>query len=382
MGIRDRNIVKDLFMDGEYFFLLFNDNQGNVYLRKSDPKSIVEIEVDPMDIEAKFSYKREFVEFDSQGNPAGTTKSQRILDINYQKYQNFDIGYKKSVFLKDRDFVRNVVCKHIKLSEEDQLRGRPPGRTILKFLKMYENFLLDRMILNHERSKVVWIKEIRGRNTEDLTKGRLAPKGGMMLLETEGVKYRIESSKLEASEAKEDALHLLYYISSGIRFPLHVINQRTDQQVYSSIRKADTPFSTMITSFQSMLAYEMEEIYRYQIKLLVDKGKLKKQYKYPSYSEESLANAAVKELEMEMNGATKSQIYNEVKKIIQEGLTEITKDVMEVPINQEFPQVVWQDPKEMAEVLKTHDEMKIASKLTLSGRAGYDGKKELARRIK
>src|SRR5690606_35901918 len=203
-----------------------------------------------------------------------------------------------------------------------------------------------------------------------------------MLLETEGVKYRIESSKLEASEAKEDALHLLYYISSGIRFPLHVINQRTDQQVYSSIRKADTPFSTMITSFQSMLAYEMEEIYRYQIKLLVDKGKLKKQYKYPSYSEESLANAAVKELEMEMNGATKSQIYNEVKKIIQEGLTEITKDVMEVPINQEFPQVVWQDPKEMAEVLKTHDEMKIASKLTLSSRAGYDGKKELARRIK
>jgi hypothetical protein len=380
-GIRERNMVKDLFMDGEYFFLLFEDNLGNIFVRKGDPKGVVEIETDPFDIEAKFSYKREIGEIGENGQLIGTLKTQRILDINYKKYQNTQLGYKQSKFLNEQGFKSNVVCKHIKLSEEDQLRGRPPARGILKFLKIYENFILDRMVLNHERSKVVWIKEIRGRNVEDLNKPTLAPKGGIMLIESESVKYRTESSKLEATEAKEDALHVLYYIGSGIRYPLHVLNQRTDQQVYSSIRKADTPFSTMISGFQTFLSYEMEEIYRYQILKKVESKELKPKYKFPSYSEDSILNAAIKEEEMRMNGATKKQIFNELEKVLKEGLTEIEKPTEEIPINQEFPQIVLQDPKENAEVLEIHDKMGIASKLTLSSKAGYDGKKELARRI-
>lgn len=376
-SIREKNVVKDTFMDGEYFFLLFTDPKtGEVFVRKATPNTITEIETDPLDLESIFCFKREY----STVGLSPINKTDYVEAIGYQNFLKRGVNNSRSIY--SGKFSKNVVCKMIKLSEEDKLRGRPPLRASLRFVKMYQNFILDRMILNHERAKVIWFKRITGRSDEVTNRTRRAPEGGTMLMETEGISYRTEKANLDSSEAKEDALNLLYYIGSGIRYPLHVLNQRTDQQVYASIRKADTPFSTMITGFQWYFAYEMDGVYRYQVEQLVKKGKLKETYEYPVYSEDSILSAVEYYIEGRINNKDVQELLNEVDNMLQKSMQKIKKPATEITITQDYPQIIWQDPKEMAEVLQIHGKLGIASLGTLSAKAGYNWGKEFARKLK
>lgn len=381
MALRERNITKDIFLDGEYFCLIYTDKSGNCFLRKAAPSMITSIETSRRDIEAVLSFKKDAVEYDSEGNPSGVPFTQYIKNIDYDKLIKMtDLGYIPSVYSSKLE--KNVVCKFFKLSEEGVLRGRPPLRNFPKYAKLYENFIMDRMVLNHERSKVVWIKKLKGRTSEETSS--TAPRGGMMLVERDGIEYRIESSKLDSAEAKEDALHILYYLGSGIRYPLHILNQRTSEEVYASIRKSDTPFSTMITGYQWYEALEFQEIYKYTIEQKVKAKKLKKQYTYPAYSEESVMFALLKVTELiedDVNRPTE-EILNVVDGILKsDGLKDITKNTLEIPISQDFPQIIWQDPKEMAEVLKIHKEIGIASIPSLAAKAGYNWEREFSKII-
>ena len=81
-------------------------------------------------------------------------------------------------------------------------------------------------------------------------------------VETENVKYRIEKPQIGADDAKEDGLSILYTIGAGTSLPIHILNQRSDQQVYASIRKADTPFSQHIRGQQEFFASGFETMYR------------------------------------------------------------------------------------------------------------------------
>ena len=93
---------------------------------------------------------------------------------------------------------------------------------------------IDRMRLNHERAKVVWIRRRNSteRNTPD--NPLESPKGGIMLEETQNVTYRTESAKLEATDAKNDGLALLYYVGAGVNTPLHILVQMTSESKYSN----------------------------------------------------------------------------------------------------------------------------------------------------
>jgi hypothetical protein len=374
---REREIVKSSFLDGEYFFLLFFDKKkGDVILRKGHPRTIEAIETAPGDIEVPYSYKQRYSTYDDQGNPTTNFRARFINDFNYNDIMKLGF-YTPGKHYKET--IQNLTCIHLKFNDSDKLRGLPPLMRILKWIKIYENFMMDRMVLNHERSKVVWIKSILQRTKDAMNKAFRAPEGGTMLIEREGIKYRTESSKLDSSEAKEDALGLLYYIGSGIRYPLHILNQRTDQQVYASIRKADTPFVKMIESFQFLYSHYFEQIYRFVLQNLVSAGKLDKEYSYDSYSEESLILSINKINDGLYQGKNIEDIKNESQAILDVGKTSMKVKTIDLPISQDFTQIIWQDPKEMSDVLKIHQEIGIASKSTLSSKAGYNWKKELPR---
>ncbi|MCR4284680.1 MAG: hypothetical protein NUV97_01385 [archaeon] len=379
-SLKERGIVKSSFLDGEYFAILFPDKEGYYILRKGHPKTIKEIETDPFDSEAVYGYHQEFYTLDVPGHPGGTLVDKWIHSLDYEKL--IAQGRHKSLYESEYRKNSKVFCKMLKFNEPEKLRGLPPGRSILKGLKLYENFILDRMVLNHERAKVVWFKKILGRNDENYgTSPRVAPRQGTMMVETENISYRTEKPNLESSEAKEDALNLLYYCGSGIRFPLHIFNQRTDHQNYASIRKADSPFSTMISGYQLYYALEFDEIYRAQVSNLVKNGTLKGKYSYPSYSEDSIMFAIYEAQELADKGASEKDILSAIKKTLNDGVEEVIKDTLEIPISQDFPQIIWQDPKEMAEVMKIHSEMGIVSKSTLAARAGYVWEKEFSKRL-
>ena len=373
--LRQREIVKNSFIDGEHFTLLFNNNQGDVFVRKCHPAAIESMETAENDYEVLFDIYRRLAKFDSFGNVLYSDIKQYIKTLDYDMYQNMGIGYNKSKF--ENQFLKNCVVDHMKFNDSDKLRGLPPLKRILKWSKLYENFIMDRMVLNHERAKVVWIKTYTQRSREALLdKPYKSPSQGTMLIEKDGITYRTEKPNLDSSEAKEDGLGLLYYIATSVRFPLHILNQRTDQQVYASIKKADTPFQKMIESSQYYYSYYFERIYRYLIKQKVARNKLKKEYDYPSYSEEALLTAVKQINEGILDGKPVEDIKNAAQKTLEDGKELIKTKTVDIPISQDFQQMLLQDPKEMADVLKIHNEIGIASKATLSAKAGYLWKRE------
>lgn len=376
MSSKEREIVKHAILDGEYFNLLFHNNQtGDVIMRKAHPRTIEGIETSNWDIEVPYTYKQRFYSFDDQGNPTTIHKIRWLEDFNYKKMLSLGLNYQNSKHHGER--VSNLVCLHLKLNDSDKLRGLPPLKRVLKWSKIYENFILDRMVLNHERAKVVWIKSIMQRTKDALKREFRSPEGGTMLIEKEGIKYRTEKPNLDSSEAKEDALNLLYYIGSGVRFPLHILNQRTDQQVYASIQKAETPFAKMIESHQSYYSLYFDKIYRFYLSKQVKARRLKQTYSYAVYSEEAILLALDTLMISAKNKENIEDIRNKVNNILDEGKTEVKVNTIDLPISQDFQQMMWQDPKEMAEVLKIHNEIGIAAKATLSAKAGYSFKREL-----
>jgi len=373
--LREREIVKNSFIDGEHFTLLFNNNVGDVFVRKCHPGSIERMETASTDYEVLFSIYRRLAKYDEQGNTSFSDEIKYVKTYDYDLYQSMQLGYNRSKH--EKEFSRNVVVDHLKLNDSDKLRGLPPLKRVLKWSKIYENFIMDRMVLNHERAKVVWIKEYTQRSREALLdKPYKSPGQGTMLIEKDGIKYRTEKPNLDSSEAKEDGLGLLYYLATSMRFPLHILNQRTDQQVYASIRKADTPFQKMIEASQHFYAFHFERIYRYLIKQKVDKKKLEKSYKYSSYSEEALLTAVKQINDGILDGRPVQDIKNAAEKTLESGKELIEVDTVDIPISQDFQQMLLEDPKDMAEVLKIHKDIGIASKATLSAKAGYLWKRE------
>ncbi|MFW9949854.1 MAG: hypothetical protein ACFFKA_07000, partial [Candidatus Thorarchaeota archaeon] len=222
--LRQKDIVKQSFIDGEHFTLLFNNRKGDLFIRKCHPKSIESMETASTDIEAIYSIYRRLYKYDNQGNPARTDEREYIKTLEYDNYQKADLGYNRSDF--ESQFKRDCVVSQIKFNDFDKLRGLPPLKRALKWSKLYENFMMDRLVLNHERAKVVWIKKYGAKPRDPLpNKPYRSPEGGTMLIEKDGITYRTEKPNLDSSEAKEDGLGLLYYIATTTRFPLHILNQ-------------------------------------------------------------------------------------------------------------------------------------------------------------
>ena len=231
MDLRQKELVKSTYIEGEYFILYFiSKKTGRVKVRRIRPKEIDSIESHPEDIETILAYKRVRKSWDSR---LVDQRELHYADVDYFTQLNDEnIDKRESEVHKNLEDDRLV--QFVRYNDNpDEVRGRVPMDSVMKYLKYYEDWLLDRVRLNHERSKVVWIKTIRGRGTEINTTRTRSPKGGQILQETNNIKYRIENPQINADRSEQDGLAILYAIGSGVTIPLHVLNQRGDKENYS-----------------------------------------------------------------------------------------------------------------------------------------------------
>jgi len=368
MGQKEKKMVRSCFINGEYFARYVDDGKGNLLVRSVPPSQIVDID-SGSDVETPLAYKRTWAD------SVGEVKHRWIADINYH-YWAASKWSKGSDYIKAGEDEVKEYIQFIKYGEEDEERGRPPMYSILKWLKYYENWLIDRMILNHERAKVVWIREEKGKSPQSSLNPMNAPKGGIILRESDNVRYRIESPKLESREAKTDGDAILYYIGSFRNFPLHILNQDASESVYNAIRKSDSPFGQMIISNQDFWRDAWKEMYRFVIKRKIIAGELKAEVRVPVYDETRIVETIKLVNEMIIN----DQEVNDVLKSAQQKLGKPKKvkiPAVEVPIDIVFPQMVNDNPLEVAKVLQIHRELGIASQSTLAVKAGYNWSLEL-----
>jgi len=385
MATREKDFARAIFKDGELFVAYYyNSNTGHYKIRRIRPREIVDIETHPEDVETLFSYHWQY-EQSYIGSEQAYNHDMWIQDIDYEDYKK-EGGYFADKSSK-HTAEKNMLIQFMKFKTDLEIRGRVPLQPVLRYIKYYEDWLIDRVRLNHERAKVVWIKEIRGRTGETTKRARKAPKGGVMLVETENVKYRIESSKLSANDAKEDGLHILYAVGAGTFLPLHILEQRGDRQVYASIKKSDTPFAQAIEAFRGFFAENFEKMYRQAIQGAVKARKLPETVEVPDYTAEQivevfdLINKKVVESES-IEDASIEEIVEAVKATKKDKIKKKTIKTIDVPLGIEFPEVIREDPKLQAQVFQIHQQMGIASMTTLAAKAGYNWRVELANMIK
>lgn len=373
MTNREKRWVRSCFINGEMFISLIKGKKGSLKARLIPPDQIRDIEAED-DVETPLSYNRQW--HDAKGG----IQNKWIADYNY--FEQLDSGWGvKSSHISTAKKRTNRFILHVKYAEENEPRGYPPMAVILRWLKYYENWLIDRMILNHERSKVVWIREIKGSKTKTRNNPMEAPKGGIILEEDEKTKWRIEAAKLDSRDAKADGDAILHKIGAFRNIPIHILNQDASEAVYASVKKADTPFGQMIVSNQDFFAENFKEMYRFIVECKVDAGELKDTYRVPDFDQDKVIEALKVINAGICEGKKKDEVLAAAKKAMGRVKKKSVKSV-DVPCILTFPQMVNDNPLEVAKVLQIHREMGIASQATLAARAGYDWNTEFNRMLK
>jgi len=373
---REKDLVKMAYLEGELFIAYYIDKMsGQCTIRRIRPFEIEDVETHPEDIENKFGYHWTY-DYSPEGTGQSYKKDTWVPDIGYLPYLE-NGGNKKS----KRRLKSSPLIQHIKLGIDSEIRGRVPLQPVMKYLKYYDDWLMDRIRLNHERAKVVWVKEVRGRMNEATLRERRAPRGGIMLVESEQVKYRIEKAQINADDAKEDGLAILYTIGAGSNLPIHILNQRSDQEVYASIRKADTPFSQFIRGKQEFFEDAFDVMYRKVIKSAVEAGVLPKRVRVPEYAQEALEEVLIKINHMVLEGADDKTIKDESEELLLPQITYRPVATEDVPISIEFPEVIREDMESQARVFAIHKEIGIVSQATLAAKAGYNWRQELSNKM-
>lgn len=363
MGKREKKMVRSAYIEGEYFLTYIKEGD-RVYLRKVAPNRIRDIKTKEDDVEQIIGY---------EVTKMNQTESYYVKDVGFD-------DEKDKPLLTGKSLSGDKYIQFIRYGEEEYVRGQPPMYCVLRYLRHYEDWIVDRMRLNHERAKVVWIRTRTGSESAKPDSPFLAPKGGIILEETGTIKYRIESAKLESDDAKADGLAILYSVGAGVQMPLHVLTQITSEAVYGSIKKSDTPFSQMVESNQDMWSEEWDSMYRFGMKL---SGKFKdKKFKVPYYPDEARHEAMKLINRMVVDEQPIERIVEETKKVLsRKGRKVINATIEDVPITQVFPDVAHEDPLLVAKALFIHHKMKIVSNQTAAEKAGYSWQEELAKMI-
>ncbi len=384
----ERQQVKHMLISGEFFTKarIFK-NGKEIYVSGVSPENVVDIEYNNDNYDDAISFKvLPLATWDKPDMKEPTAERYPSIEYFDQEKKHFGI-----VSPDKGKFKKNEYIHYMKEGNFDEIRGDPPLRSVLKYLRYAEDFTIDRMRLNHERSKIIMKKKIIGGGTTT-QKHQVAPRGGIVLIETENETYEIMGSKIDSADAKEDGLWILYSIGAGVVLPAHILQQRGDQEVYASIKKMDTPFSQDIVAWQDFFDENWDDFYKFIVKQKIKAGELRKQYRVPAYvgldsgrSKEALmAFMEVQDLIESMLRDDKSYkaILKEADNIFKDKKMNkrVSMKTEDIPITRIFPDVVRENPLEIAKVLFLHKRLGIVSLGTMSQRAGYDWRSELRKK--
>jgi hypothetical protein len=261
------------FLEGESFLYCEVDRgTGDTYSLFLEPYEIVEWEYHPKWRNKILAYRVE------TGNEIFWVADADYFENIFTEKDTNSLIYAKSVH--HDELYRNIYIHHLKENKfPNEFRGRPLATACLRYLKFAEDFIYDRMLLNHERSRVVWIRTILGRAATNLANYLAAPPGGVMLNQTEDIKYEAVNPQIGADDVKEDYLSIMYAIAACFLMPIHVLNMRAGEQVYASVLSAKAPFTKAIQNWQEYFKKSLLKIHR---KVIYEKTRinmLKKSYK-------------------------------------------------------------------------------------------------------
>ncbi len=277
--IKQFEIIRRTFRDGEVFMRLFNkDDEG-----KPTGKTTVRF-LDPLLIRHPTDTaggSKDDAPFESIKNGV-VTDPEDVEDV--KAYQLMDRADRTTFTTIPADEVI-----HMKINaDSDQKRGEPGLQTLLKYFRHYEQWLENRIILNKMRTAIVMIKEVTGTPTEVANMAATLPiasrqvgnetkktnfRGGTVITAGPGVKYRIESPNINASDVKEDGRNIILAMAAGMNMPEYLFGDASNAN-YASTMIAESPFVKMIEFFQVFFEFHFQRLYKAVIQNAVNGGLL------------------------------------------------------------------------------------------------------------
>lgn len=326
-------------LESEMFSVIHKDeDNGKCYLRDVNPREITDIETHPEDKQNRFSYKREFVDENDNYH------TYHYPDINYyDEYREGKLRAKKSRYEGEKNWTgRNKTIHYLKWMDNREVRSRVFLQRVMKWVEWFKDWVIDRAIINHEKGRVVWILTVSSENIkQQLGNVISAPAGGTIRVETPNRKWEPVSADIRADNVKEDGMFLIYQICTGVSIPLHVLTQRVSEQVYSSIRKSETPFSMAILDRQHSLAEKyIKPILKEVIKTAAKSDNnlnLPRKIKIDDYVRESVRQDFKDTFYKYKNGdISTSKLLESIKELSQMSLEDIKESDRSITIKDKF----------------------------------------------
>jgi hypothetical protein len=348
------------------------ENDPICILRAIPATEIVDIEYDDNDKQTILSYKRTRV-LDS-----GTTDDRRYLDVTHPEGDESELKLPQTLNLQQSQYASEAQTNEkmlwIKFGLPYDLRGRPILEPVLRWNRMYSDFVYDRGRLNHLRSKIFLIKNIGSTTGKASTKKQEVermPRGGMMLVQPQGTEYKMLAPNTGASDAYTDIKIILYLIGSPYGMPIHILNVNAENENYASIRAAGNPFAQFIADMQDDWGWEIRRIIRFVLATAVRKKFLKPTYTVEAYSGASVSEAKKFISESVDRGHSVETIVAAARTMLGE------KKSIEVPTTQLdidiiFPSILHDDPEKQAKTLQIYIQLKLMSRYTARTKIGVD----------
>lgn len=374
---------------GEHYFKHFIDKSGNVYTFDStQPYDVGKILTHPEDTLRTLAFG---VTLDDPMRVAKGTNELNIYkwypDLHYFDQVDSPIGIKltgKNGKLQNIDsdkkstFNKANRIQAMRINNLGTIRGVTDMYTTLRWLKYYEDFVTDRVILNHERSKIVWVRKLKG--SKGIVGGRAqrGPKGGQVLTETDQVEWKAISAEIHAGDVSEDGRLIRLMIGAGFGVPEHILFQDPSEQVYASIRSQDTPFSQMILWNQTIWKIDLTTTLKFVIDEAVKTRKLPKLIPVKIFLHESSDKIRDIVIPMLKEEASNEEVINELESLVKESSTkEIKVSPHDVKIRVSFPDVVQLDSLKKAQVAEVLKRATLGSSTSLAAKHGFDWREEI-----
>ena len=252
---RQKEIAKRLFRDGEVFLWkkrIHAKGKSTIILRFIEP-----FEIAPND----------------EGNPSfGIATEPKDVET--------PLWYNRRVMVDDQWTNERLPAAdvfHFKLnSDSTQKRGVPILEPVMGYLKKYEQWLNDRIVLNKVRTAVALIKkyvatpeqlstfrsENRGtQQTSGSNKSQKMLEPGTVIHATQGIDYEFLAPKLDARDVAADGRAILLSIAAGTGLAEYIVTGDSSNANYSSTLIAESPAVREIEDYQSWLEDFFLEIY-------------------------------------------------------------------------------------------------------------------------
>lgn len=268
MALKQFEIVKRLFRDGEVFLEFFNDAVSG--------KSTIRF-IDPLLVRAPVQPGQTSAEAEKNGIETDPEDVEKVIRYHVQSRVN------ENVFRQ----VPAEKMLHIKINaDSDQKRGETFLQSSLELMKHAQQWLENRILLNKMRSAIVLIKKVEGTPTEVSTLANKIPnasnsaagetkkqmiRGGTMITEGPGVTYRMESPNINAGDVKEDGRNIKLSIATGTNLPEYMLGDASNAN-FASTLVAEAPFVKGIESWQIFLEFWIGKLFKMVIENAVTAG--------------------------------------------------------------------------------------------------------------